>query len=118
MVIIDNSGANNVALTLNENTTASAPEYLFEATAKDTNVKVTIDPLTVIESNERWDLVELDGTLFKSKQYSYQVTEKTESKIVERGLLNALDQPRTSGWDSFPQYDEQDDETRGRQKED
>jgi len=116
MIVIKNSGANYVALTLSENTTVVAPEYLFEATAKDTNELITIDPLTIIEENERWEITEIDGSLFKSEQYSYKVIEKSESKIVERGLLNAVDDPRQSGWDSFIQYDNQDNETRGRQE--
>ena len=113
MIVLNNSGTNQIAVTLKENTTVSVPDYLFEAVAKDSNVKVIIDPLPVLSSSDRWDVVEIDGTLFKSIQYTYQITEKTTSKIVERGLLNAINEPRTSGWKSFVQYDNQDNEERG-----
>lgn len=115
MVIINISGVNEIALTLKEKTTASAPVYLFEARAKDRNNVITIDPLTVIDTNDRWDQVQIDGTLFKAGQFSYKVTEKTTGDIVENGLLNAINEPRLGGWDSLSQYDNKDNEKRGRQ---
>jgi hypothetical protein len=113
MIVIDNTGANTVYLTLSENTTVSAPVYSFSATAKDTNVTVEFD-LTILDSNSRWDVATIDGTLFEEGQHVYEVTEKTESKIVERGQLIVNDPSQTTGWDSYVQYDDADEETRGR----
>jgi len=112
MIVIYKTGLNTVALTLGENTNVSSPVYIFTANEKATNVNVEFT-LDVVKSNERWDICQIDGNLFDGNQYTYQVTEQTENKIVERGLLVAVSDA-LKGWDSYVEYDNADEQTRGR----
>ena len=114
MVVINNqTGVQLVYLTLSENTATSTPVYSFSATSKDRNIKVTFD-LIVIESNSRWDVCEIDGSLFEEGQMTYEVTETTIGNVVERGLLISNDSSQVSGWDSYEENDEADQDERGR----
>lgn len=114
MIVINNqAGVQLVYLTLSENTTISTPVYLFTALAKDTNELVEFT-LTVIESNSRWDVCQIDGSLFVEGQYTYEAKETTESKIVERGLLFVNNPLKATGWDSYEENNGADQETRGR----
>ena len=100
MIVLNNTGINNVYLTLSEGIDIINPDYYFKAKSKESG-KIVEFNLTVLESNPRWDKCEIDGTLFKVGQYTYQVF--LNDNVIENGLIS-VNNDKVRGWDSFVEY--------------
>ena len=88
MILINNTEVNLVYLTLNESVSITNPVYTFIATSEATLQDIDF-VLTVLESNDRWDVCEIDGTLFNEGQYKYSV--KVDDEVIESGMMVVTD---------------------------